>query len=134
VTERPAPPTPEDLADLLGPAQSLWTDLRLGVHDRCAPASQRWVYGGREYGWSCRLERGKTGIVYMTPSDGHFRVGLALSDSAREVVLSSDLPAAVREPLAAGPKAMEGWPVRMAVRTPDDLAVALRLVEIKLSS
>jgi hypothetical protein len=137
---RPAPPTAEELASLLGPASELWIALQERVRAATAPASvstpvtQRWVYGGVKYGWSCRLERGKKGIVYLTPDAGHFRAGLALSDAAREAVLAADLPAQIHDALAAAAKAMEGWPVRMPVRTASDLTVALRLIEIKLAN
>jgi hypothetical protein len=132
--EKPASPTAAELAELLGPALSLWTDLQKGVRTAHSPVTERWVYGGRKYGWSCRLERGKQGIVYMTPDAGYFRVGLALPDAAWEAVLASDMPAEIRESLASATKAMEGWPLRMAVRTTDDIAVVLRLAGIKLST
>jgi hypothetical protein len=96
--------------------------------------TERWVYGGRKYGWSCRLERGNKGILYMTPDAGHFRVGLALTDAAREAALAGDLAAPIREELTVATRAMEGWPVRMPVRTAGDVAVALKLAEIKLAS
>jgi hypothetical protein len=131
--EKPAPPTSEELAALLGSAIGLWSGLHEAVRAANAPVTERWVYGGRKYGWSCRLEQGKKGVLYMTPDAGHFRIGMALSDSDREAVLASEVPIDVREALAATTKAMEGWPVRMAVRTADDVAVVLELVEIKLS-
>jgi hypothetical protein len=134
VTEQHLPPTSDELAELLGPAGDLWTELAAAIRTSHPPVTERWVYGGRKYGWSCRLERGKKGILYMTPDAGHFRVGLALPDSAREAVLSGDLPDPIREALAGATKAMEGWPVRMQVRTADDVVVALRLAAIKLSS
>jgi hypothetical protein len=95
--------------------------------------TERWVYGGHKYGWSCRLERGNKGILYMTPDAGHFRVGLALADAAREAALAADLPASIREELAATTKVMEGWPVRLDVRTRAEVAIAVRLAEIKLA-
>ncbi|MGD0018283.1 MAG: DUF3788 family protein [Candidatus Limnocylindrales bacterium] len=131
--DRPAPPTAADLAELLGPAGDLWTELQQAATTRCAPVTERWVYGGRKYGWSCRLERGKKGL-YMTPDADHFRLGLALPDAAREAALAGDLPPAIRDELAGATRAMEGWPVRVSVRTAADLAVALKLAEIKLSS
>jgi hypothetical protein len=134
MAERPAAPTPADLAVLLGPAHGLWVELQKAIRAGFEPVSERWVYGGRKYGWSCRLERGKKGILYMTPDAGHFRVGLALSDAAREAALASDLPAHVREGLAAATKAIEGWPVRMPVHTASDVAIALELAEIKLGN
>lgn len=133
MTEQHLPPAPDELAELLGPAGELWTELAGAIRTSYPPVTERWVYGGREYGWSCRLERGRKGILYMTPDAGHFRVGLALSDSAREAALSGDLPASIREALAGATKAMEGWPVRMQVRIAGDVALALRLASIKLS-
>jgi hypothetical protein len=133
-SDKLAPPTREELTELLGSGIDLWADLQEVVRAGHAPVTERWVYGGRKYGWSCRLERGKKGILYMTPDAGYFRVGLALPDAAREAVLASDLPTGIREALAVETKAIEGWPVRMPVRTADDVAAVLRLVEIKLSA
>jgi hypothetical protein len=131
---KPTPPTAEDLAERLGPSNVLWTQMRSTIQTRFAPVTERWVYGGAKYGWSCRLERGKKGIVYMFPDSGHFRVGLALPDAARDAALASDLPESILEALATATKAIEGWPVRMPVRTEADLAVAIRLAEIKATS
>ena len=129
---RPSPPTHDDLVGQLGPACALWDKLCGEVRTRCGPVTERWVYGGAKYGWSCRMERGKKGILYLMPDAGWFRVGLAISDAARDAVLASDLPEAVREPLSSASKAIEGWPVRLPIRTADDVATTLRLVEIKL--
>lgn len=132
-TNRPAPPSSADFLDLLGPASVLWSELQEAIRAACPAMTERWVYGGRKYGWSCRLERGQKGILYMTPDAGYFRVGLALADAAREAALAGDIPAEIREELASATKAMEGWPVRMPVRTAADAAVALKLAEIKLA-
>ena len=132
-TNRPAPPTSADFSDLLGPAGTLWTELQDAIRVACPNVTERWIYGGRKYGWSCRLERLRKGILYMTPDAGQVRVGVALSDAARETALSGDLPIAIREGLVATTKAMEGWPVRLAVRTPNDLASVLTLARIKLA-
>lgn len=131
---KPAPPGDSDLAELLGPASRLWTELRDAICAGFPPVTERWVYGGAKYGWSCRLERGKKGILYMTPAAGHFRVGLALADGGRDAALAADLPAEIHDALSSATKAMEGWPVRLPVRTPADVAIALKLAEIKLSN
>ncbi len=132
-TTRPDPPTASELADLLGTAAEWWTNLQSNVRAGSDRVTERWVYGGRKYGWSCRLERGKTGILYMMPAQGHFRVGLALSDSAREAALAADLPAAVRVALAESVRAIEGWPVRLTVYAAGDVATVMTLV-VKLSN
>jgi len=119
---------------VLGPAGELWTVLQDRIRSGYAPVTARWVYGGSRYGWSCRLERHKKGILYMTPDAGHFRVGLAMSDAAREAALASALPAEIREALAEAARAMEGWPVRTTVRTADDVAAVLALADIKHST
>ncbi len=131
---KPAAPAADELTELLGPSGDLWAGLRAGIAAIDAPIAERWVYGGSKYGWSCRLEKGRKGILYMTPDAGHFRVGMALSDAARTAVLESDLPERIRETLASAPRAMEGWPVRVSVRTATDLELVLRLAKIKLSA
>jgi hypothetical protein len=131
-TTRPDPPTESELADMLGPAAESWTTLQSSVRAGRDRVTERWVYGGRKYGWSCRLERGKTGILYMMPADGHFRVGLALSDAAREAALASDLPDELRTALSSAVRAIEGWPVRLAVHSAVDVAVVVSLVKLKM--
>jgi hypothetical protein len=133
-TARPAPPTPDDLAGQLGPAAGLWILLRDRILSRDPRITERWVYGGLKYGWSCRLEQGRKGVLYLIPDGGYFRIGLALSDDGRAAVMAGDLPTTVREELAAATRTMEGWPVRLPVRTSSDLDVALRLAEIKLAT
>ena len=133
-TTRPDPPTGEELSEMLGPAFELWNLLLSNVRVGSDRMTERWVYGGRKYGWSCRLERGRNGILYMTPAEGHFRVGLALSDAARESALASDLPEELRSALAEAVRAVEGWPVRFPVHTVGDVAVALAVVELKLAN
>ena len=98
MSEKPAPPADSDLAETLGSAATLWRDLRAAIQARHAPVAERWVYGGRKYGWSCRLERGKSGI-YLTPDARHFRVGMALSDAARQRALDGGLPPEITRPL-----------------------------------
>jgi hypothetical protein len=133
MSDKPVPPTAEDLADLLGPVSHLWTELQEAIGAQFSPVTERWVYGGAKYGWSCRLQRGKKGILYLFPDAGHFRAGMALSDTAREAALGSDLPTAIQQGLAAATKTIEGWPVRLAVRNADDLALVLKLAKIELT-
>ena len=100
--EKPAPPNLDQLTDLLGPGIGLWAGLQEAVRAAHVQVTERWVYGGRKYGWSCRLERGKHGIIYMAPDAGYFRVGLALPDAARD----AGLPATCR------PESEMRWPAR----------------------
>jgi len=130
MSEKPAPPADSDLAETLGSAATLWRDLRAVIQARHAPVTERWVYGGRKYGWSCRLERGKSGI-YLTPQAGNFRVGMALSDAARQRALDGDLPPEIHQALTDATKVMEGWPVRLTVTTAADVEAVLRLAEFK---
>jgi hypothetical protein len=116
-----------------GPAACLWTEVVETLRGAHSPLTERWVYGGSKYGWSCRLERGKKGILYLTPDVGHIRMGMALSDAARDAVMAAEVPAQVRQALAVATRAPEGWPVRLPIRSAEDVALTLRLAEIKLS-
>ncbi|HEX7591050.1 MAG TPA: DUF3788 family protein [Candidatus Limnocylindrales bacterium] len=130
---RSEPPGAAELAEKLASAGSLWSRLQAEIREAYAPVTERWVYGGSRYGWSCRLEQGKKGILYMTPDVEHFRVVMALNDTAREAVLAGGVPSEIRDALASAAKAIEGWPVRMPVWTADDVAIVLKLAEIKLA-
>jgi len=130
---RSEPPGAAELAEKLASAGSLWSRLQAEIREAYAPVTERSVYGGSRYGWSCRLEQGKKGILYMTPDVEHFRVVMALNDTAREAVLAGGVPSEIRDALASAAKAIEGWPVRMPVWTADDVAIVLKLAEIKLA-
>ena len=131
MSERQPHPEDADLAERLGSVGGLWMGLRAELSDRYA-LTERWVYGGAKYGWSCRMERGKNGL-YLIPDDGLFRVGLALADASRHKALAGDLPPEIHAALAASTRAMEGCPVRVTVRTAADVAAVLRLADFKFS-
>ena len=50
-SDKLAPPTREELTELLGYGIGLWAALQEGVRAGHSPVIERWVYGGRKYGW-----------------------------------------------------------------------------------
>ena len=66
-------------------------------------------------------------------ADAQRQAARETGNAAREAALGSDLPTAIQQGLAAATKAIEGWPVRLAVRNADDLALVLKLAKIELT-
>jgi hypothetical protein len=50
----------------------------------------------------------KRAVLYMTPAEGYFRVGLALGEKAAHAALDSDLPTAILEIVDTAPTYAEG--------------------------
>jgi len=127
-------PTEPELGEVLGPVRGAWEEIKRSVSSLFPPLTERWVYGGKRYGWSLRLEQKKRGIVYLTPDRGFFRVGLAFREAAIQAALESDLPASVLEIVACAPQAPEGRAVRVLVTSEEDARVAVRLALFKVES
>lgn len=130
-THLPAEP---ELGEVLGPVRGAWEDIKRSVSTLFPPVTERWVYGGKRYGWSLRLEHKKRGVLYLTPDRGFFRVGLAFGETAIRETLQSDLPAPVLEIVAGAPEAPEGRAVRMLVTSDEDARIAVRLAAFKMES
>ena len=57
--EKTKKPTDDELAEALGPAISLWHELRRLIAQQFAPLTEEWVFSGKSYGWSLRLKQKK---------------------------------------------------------------------------
>lgn len=127
-------PAEAELGEVLGPVHGAWEQTRHSVAKLFPPVTERWVYAGRRYGWSLRLEQKKRGIMYLTPDRGFFRVGLAFGETAIRAALQGDLPAPVLEIVAGAPEAPEGRAVRILVKSDEDARIAVRLAVFKMES
>ena len=120
---RPAAPTDAELAAALGPAHSLWEQVRSVV-----PLAGDWHSYSKKAGWSMRLKRKDRNIVYLIPGQGGFEVSFALGDravaAARERGLAKMVDGAKRY--------AEGTAVRFAVDGPRDVDTVKKLADIKL--
>ena len=129
---RPAPPSAAAVAELLGPAQKLWDRIREGVGHLATPLTEDWVFSGAKHGWALRIKHRQRAVLYLKPLERHFRVSLAFGPDAVKSAHERKLPASVLRLIDEAPQYPEGKAVRIEVRGPADVEVALQLATIKL--
>ena len=95
---------------------------------------QQLVSVSPKYGWSLRPLLKKRTILWMGPCQDCFRVSFALGDKAVAAARASELPKALLEQIASARRYAEGTPVRLIIKSADDLAPVRTLVEIKLQN
>ena len=127
-----APPTREELVEVLGPATPLWDDLVTDVRRRGGALTEDWHHGPK-FGWSMRLVLGDRILVHLTPQVGRLLVGVVLGEKAiAAATASGSASGRTLEVVAAAPRYAEGRGVRFPVATVEDLLVAEELCRIKL--
>lgn len=126
------PPDADALARYLGNAAPLWNAV-IDIARRRAPhLAETWHFAGARVGWSSRLMDKARILVYLTPEQDRFRVGLVLGGKAISAARASGLSAAATAIIDAAPKYAEGHGVRFHVACNDDLATAAELLAVKL--
>jgi len=133
--EKPNPPSDAEVAEVLGPAAPLWTQLIQQVTSDAGKMTQEWkgVYVNK-YGWSLRLKQKGRNIVYLTPCNGCFRVAFVLSDKAVKAASAAHLPKKVADALAVAPHYPEGTGLRLNVTRANDLPAIRKMAQIKLAN
>ena len=127
-------PTDADVAEVLGDASHLWTDLKGLLASQFDPLAEDWTFSGKKWGWSLRLKHKKRAVLYMTPSMGFFYVGFALGEKAVAAAHASDLPQSLLEIIDGSQKYAEGRAVRLEVRSAADLDSVTNVAVIKMAN
>ncbi len=128
------PPGEDDLRRMLGRSNVHWDDLRKSVAAQYSPVDEAWNFAGAKYGWSLRLKRKNRTVLYMTPCEGHFLVGLVLGGKAIAAARDANLPDSVLTIMAEARKYAEGTGVRIEVRNRKDLQNVKSLAAIKMAN
>jgi Protein of unknown function (DUF3788) len=129
------PPSPSDLelAQNLGKVKPLWDDLVRHLEAEYAPVTRRWTFSRPTSVWLLRLIRQKRTILYLSPRPRHFVTAFVFGAKATAVVLSSDVPEAVKRALNEARAYAEGRGIRLETRTDEDVAVMQKLAAIKMA-
>ncbi len=93
--------------------------------------AQKWKFYGEMIGWQLKVERDGKALLYVTPLENSFRVGLAVRDEERDALLGSQMPSPKKDELRSAVKYAEGYPLRFEIRRQNDMAglrVALDLL------
>jgi hypothetical protein len=83
--------------------------------------------------WALRLKRRDRAVLYLKPLDQSFRISLALGPRAVDSARRSKLAAPILRLIDEAIQYPEGKAVRLEIRRPRDIRVALQLVALKVN-
>ncbi|MGD0546512.1 MAG: DUF3788 domain-containing protein [Terracidiphilus sp.] len=126
-------PTAEELASALGPTVALWRQLIDWLAEQKV-VDQEWRSSGKKYGWYLRLKVTKRNIIYLSPSNGCFRVAFIFGDKAMVAARQSDLSKSTLKLLDEAPRYPEGTGLRLMAESSSDLVEIRKLALIKLAN
>ena len=127
-------PKAAKLRQALGRSSSAWQALTEWLAEGYHPLEEEWVFYSKKWGWSLRLKHKKRAILYLTPCDKHFYVGLLLGEKAVAAALKMSLPESVAKQIKTAKRYIEGRPVRLEIRYKKDLEVVKQLADAKMAN
>jgi hypothetical protein len=126
-------PTNKELAEFLGPAAALWTDIIRAVEAVIAPMELAWKPSKMEFGRMALLQHKKRTLLYLMPQKRKILVAIVLGARAYGQATASALPAAIKTLLAEAKPYAEGRGIRFPVSSARDIPAITKLVEIKIA-
>jgi hypothetical protein len=127
-------PGRDTLVHCLGGAIASWDAVTTAVRGRAPELAEVWHFAGPKVGWSLRLIDKARILVYLTPEQGRFRIGLVLGGKAVASARASGLSPAAASILDIAPRYAEGHGVRFHVASRDDLEALETLLDIKFAT
>lgn len=127
-------PQAADLQGVLGRSGILWDRLVAHVEAEFPPLEQTWLHSGAKWGWSLRLKQKKRTVLYLTPGNRHFLVGLVLGEKAVAAAKAQPLPGPTLDLIAEAPRYPEGRGIRIEVRFKKDLEAVKALAAVKMAT
>jgi len=101
------PPTPEDLAAVMGPAFPLWQRLVRFIADTYQMEGEM-SYGGKNYGWNLWVRKSGKSLVSLYPHVGRVVAQVVLGKAQVEKALALDLGEKVGGILRVTPQLHDG--------------------------
>jgi hypothetical protein len=127
-------PDDTDLKNSLGKTYKFWEKTREFVLQNFPDGMEEWNYPGDKYGWSFRIKDKKRAILYFLPRDGFFKVAFVFGQKATDLILASDISAAIKEELKAARVYAEGRGIRIEVLNEAIMKDVFDLIKIKLAN
>ena len=125
-------PTDDDLARVLGPAQRHWNALVDEARAASPGGTAAWKHYPGRSGWTFVIRDRRRNLLYLKAGSRRFTVHLALREPAVQAAAAADLPAPLVAAIQASPKYPEGRAVHLDVKGAADLAIARKLLALKL--
>lgn len=127
-------PDRHTLIESLGQLASLWDSVIGLTRARSAQMAPVWHFAWPKIGWSLRLVEGARILVYLTPGDQQFQIGLVLGAKAVAAARQAGISPAAHQVLDSAPRYAEGLGVRVVVTEAQDIAAFSEILEIKCSA
>ncbi len=127
-------PKPAQLEKALGRAYTHWGNLIKHVAEEYWPMDQMWGFASAKWGWAVALKRKNRTVLYMTPCEKHFIVGMALGEKAVKAAHDAKLSASVLDMIDGATKYAEGRAIRMEIRSEQDLDAVKKLTAVKMAN
>jgi hypothetical protein len=127
-------PDRASLDGVLGKAAVAWHQLVAHVERQHAPIIQQWSFSSAKYGWSLRLRHLERVVLYLTPQEGRFLVGVVLGEKAATAAHERGLHASVLALIDDAPRYAEGRGIRVTVTRVGDLRAVRQLVALKMAT
>jgi hypothetical protein len=124
-------PAPRTLTACLGAAAPLWAAVIDAARKHFPHLVEVWKFAGAKVGWSLRLVDRDRIVVYLTPGEGQFRIGMVLGGKVVAMARAAGLSRAATAVVDAAPRYAEGHGLRFFVASSDDLALASELIALK---
>lgn len=125
------PPSGAELEGLMGPASSVWSGIMSHAETIYAPLSVIWKPSKTEFGRMCLLQHKKRTLLYLTPAKELVWVAIILGERAFQLAMASSLPEGIKRLLLEAKPYAEGRGIRFSIRSMNELAPIVKLLEIK---
>lgn len=112
----------------------LWEELKGFIIDNFPKISEEWKHYGAKSGWVKKVYSKKRNLMFFTPRDGYFRVGMVFGDKAVKVILDSGLPQRIIDEISNARKYAEGRGIRIEAKSESDIENLKKLLLIKFDN
>lgn len=126
-------PDGANVAEALKQSAAMWDEIVDHVTNTYPQVTVKWIYS-KSGGWTSRLISKKRTVVYLTPCDGHFKVGLVYGQKATDTALASGLPDDIKEVIRSARVYAEGRGIRLEVRDVDNVPHIIEMIRIKMAN
>ena len=125
-------PNHEMLIIALDDKFKLLEELCLFIEKEFGDFHSEWKYYGVKIGWQLKLFHKKRNVVFITIESGYFRLSFAIGGKAYNEILNSTVPNFIKQQLTEAKVYVEGRPLRLEIRTKEDIQPIKEIVRIKL--
>jgi hypothetical protein len=122
------PPDARQLATRLGRSHAAFSALT----QRGSGVTTEWKRYSKTAPWTLKVSRGDRTLFYATPQLGAFETTVVLGERATEAALSGRVSKSLHASIRAARPYAEGRPVRIMVRSEEDLPGVEELLAVKL--